>query len=134
MDLNRRQHAPVRREEMIMTDDQQMTTEEIASLPLNERILYGLSTAGFDESEVDAALAVVLPLMAADLRELAHQVEWKHRAMTFYRGGPGCSATTRLHPVGRDVREYADALSPLPADADLPVADAGTSNEEERRG
>ena len=85
-----------------------LTDEQVATLPLEERIAIALDEAGIDESDVETVLGVVLPMLAADLRAFAKDVEWKHRSMTFYRTG---EATRELHPVGQDVRDYADRLS-----------------------
>lgn len=82
--------------------------DEAGILPLDERITIALLETGIDEGDTETALGVVIPLVANDLRALAAQLEWRHRSMTFYRGG--CGANSRLHPVGQDIRAYADQL------------------------
>lgn len=45
-----------------------MTDQEVATLPLIERMMVALAHAGFDEGEIDQALAAIEPVLNEDLR------------------------------------------------------------------
>lgn len=83
-----------------------------STLPLAERMLAALRDTGIGQAEAVAAVAAVLPLFVADLHELANEVEWKYRSMSFQRGN-GCPSQTRLHPSGKTIRARAAVLDSM---------------------
>lgn len=85
-----------------------MPSEAPAPRPLGEWVSEALLDAGLSETDTIAAVEATLPLFLGYLDELAGQVEFRYRSMTFHRGG--CDSETKLHPAGAHIRGRAAAI------------------------